>query len=103
MGVILVFGIEIYLILRDEFKYLLVIFEYLKVFSFFNEIMIICKFYFVYLVNLILIFFLVNIVNEYISKVKEIGVKYIVYSDYEVSFWLGLNCLSNFKNLLFFL
>lgn len=98
-GVTLASGIETYLTLRDEPKYLLVISEYLKASSSPNEIMIIRKPHLAYLANLTPTFPLANTANEYISKAKEIGAKYIVYSDYEASLWSGLNCLSNPKNL----
>ncbi|NEO54788.1 MAG: glycosyltransferase family 39 protein [Okeania sp. SIO3B5] len=98
-GVTLASGIETYLTLRDEPKYLLVIAEYLKASSSPNEIMIIRKPHLAYLANLTPTFPLANTANEYISKAKEIGAKYVVYSDYEASLWSGLNSLSSPKNL----
>jgi len=98
-GVTIAAGIESYLTLAAEPKYLISIAEFLKASSLPDEIIIIRKPHLAYLADLTPTFPLANTVDEYLKKAQKIGAKYLVYSDYEASLWSGLTVLSNPENL----
>lgn len=91
--------VETRVILTSEPKYLLEVATFLKNYSVPNETIIIRKPHLAYLANLKADFPLAMTANEYLDKAKEINARYIAYSDYEASLWIGLKSLSNPKAL----
>lgn len=92
-------GLGAYLLSRGvinaEPRYLIEIADVLKSRSLADGVIILRKPHLAYLAGLEAAFPLAETADEYLVKAREIGARYIVYSDSEASQWPGLKSLSN--------
>jgi len=81
--------------LASEPRYLLEIASFLRNRSTTGELIIVRKSHLAYLAGLTRVFPLANTSQEFLAKAREIGARYIVYSEFEASLWPGLKSLRN--------
>ncbi len=82
-------------ILASEPRYLLEIANFLRSRSAPGELIIVRKAHLAYLAGLRRAFPLANTSEEFLTKAREIGARYIAYSDFETLLWPGLRSLGN--------
>ncbi len=81
--------------LSSEPRYLLEIAEFLRKRSTPGEPIIVRKSHLAYLAGLTRVFPLANTSEEYLAQAREVGARYIVYSEFEAFLWSGLKSLRN--------
>lgn len=99
LGILIATGVETYLTIKTEPRYLLPIATAINQGNSREKIMIVRKPHLAYLANLQPAFPLAATTEEYLTVAREIGADYLVYSDYEASLWPGLQALKQPEKL----